>query len=80
MNRKEKIALLKKVENGNFEALEDLKPSILFISKIGEMYKQFNLSGKPDIFYTQEEFEKFKADNKKKTILLFTDFKDNNHE
>ena len=78
MNRKEKIALLKEVENGNLEALEDLQPSIIFISKVGDLYKQFHLSGKPDKYYIQEEYDIFQAENKNKTILLFTDFKDKN--
>jgi len=75
MNRKDKIDLLKQVEQGNFEALEALQPSIILICKNGEMYESMNLSDKPQQTYTQDEYNKFVADNKKKTILLFKDFK-----
>jgi len=74
MNRKEKIKLLRAVENGNFEALEVLQPSIILICKNGEMYESMNLSDKPNITYTQDEYNKLLADNKKKTILLFKDY------
>lgn len=74
MNRKFKIELLKQVEKGNFEALEALQPSIILISKNGDMYESINLSDKPNKTYTQDEYDKLVADNKNKTILLFKDY------
>lgn len=74
MNRKFKIELIKQVEKGNFKALEALQPSIILMSKKGDMYESMNLSDKPNKTYTQDEYDKFKAENKNKTILLFKDY------
>ena len=80
MNRKEKIKLLKEVEKGNFHVLDELQPSILLFSKNGEIYESMHLSDKPQKTYTQDEYNKLVADNKKKTIILFKDFNISDHE
>jgi len=54
MNRAEKIALLKRIQDGDTEAVELLKPVLTAMIK-GEIYE---IEGKP---FTEAEFNKMRA-------------------